>query len=283
MQTVSPYNNVKTAFFKANLSPQILRASAAFAFLVGAVTPHSLSAQSVSPTVYMNVDESLLSEMNGVFVARNRLSRTGWDQTFFVGAPSASYPSRDILAYPNTGSVAGSSSYDFSLVYTASNSTYQFGLNNGAVSGNVSFRGNGPNSDFSYDASSKDLNYNIIHVYGASTSPGSSVSFSDLVFVPGVGLATSGLLEAAGNAAPSNQYDQWLAAPTGVNLADYDWAINARVTLNIAQRASDEAIKFEISTKQGTFGGSLSAVPEPSSIMLCAAGLISGLLRRRRN
>jgi hypothetical protein len=258
----------------------------AFPLVIGIVTPHIVSAQSVPATVYMDVDAEYLEEMNVAFVARNSLSRSGSvDHMFFLGTNPAGYPAADTVGF--SGGFVGSSIYDFSLEYTASTQTYSFGLTNGSVSGNVGFRGNGANSTISYDASADNLNYNIIHIYGAAKNDGSSVTFSDLVFVPGVGLATSGLLEAAGyvTASGDKYYDQWLAAPSGVNLAEFDWAINARVELqsDSTTRGSDEGIKFEISTKKGIFAQPGVPVPEPSSILLSMLGVISVVARRKRN
>ncbi len=243
-------------------------------------------AQSVPPTVYLNVDASELSNMNVAFVARDRISRAGSvDQMFFLGTNPAGYPANDIIGY--SGGFVGSSTYNFTLSYTANDSTYRFGLTDGVVSGNAFFRGNGANSTITYDASAKNLAYNIFHIYGVANSSGSSLSFDNLVFVPGAGLISSGIVEASGMASASGTpiYDQWFAAPTGVNLADFDWSISANVQLNTTTNpSSGEGIKFEISTKNGVFTpqSSINSVPEPVSSLLVTFGVLLVSLTRRR-
>ncbi len=268
----------------ARMSSPMNRFLAVFSLIFATTAPQFILAQSAPATVFLDVDAAFLKDMNVAFVARDRISRAGSvDQMFFLGTNPAGYPAVDIVGY--SGGFVGSSSYDFSLEYSASNQTYSFGLTNGSVSGNATFRPNGANSTIKYDASLKDLDYNIIHVYGVSTSSGSSMSFSDLVFLPGANLVTSGLLETSGVASASgNQYyDQWLAAPTGVNLADYDWAMKARVQLNTTTNpSSGEGIKFEISTKKGIFQNSV-VIPEPSSILLSLASVLAIVARRKRN
>ena len=258
--------------------------------ILGIIMPHSVLAQSAPATVYMDVDSALLREMNVAFIARDRLSRAGSvDQMFIIGStPVAGQPTADTVGYKSVNNKEvynGSSIYDFSLEYTASNQTYRYGLTNGSVSGDVVFRNSGPNSTLTYNASKFD--YNIIHIYGVSTTIGSSMSVSDLVFVPGVGLATPGLLEAAGTASAlgDRYYDQWLAAPTGVNLANYDWAMKARVELTTTTNSpsSGEGIKFEVSTKKGIFDQPVVPVPEPASAMLSIVSVISVMMRRKRN
>lgn len=267
------------------------RSFRAFALMTGMPLLLALDAmsQTITPTVHLNVDDAALTNMEGVLVARDRLSRAGSvDQMLFVLPNPAGYPSADNVGF--SGGFVGSSHYDFLLSYNSVDKTYSFTLSNGAVSGNVSFLSGGANRTISYSDSAAKLNYNIIHLYGASTTAGSSVSFQDLYFTPGSGLSTTGSLETSGNATAgiTQPYHQWLAAPTGTNLASYDWTVGARVTLTAGgtNPSSGEGIKFEVSTKSGEFSptspGPDTAIPEPMVSLMCLLGLVVGISRRSR-
>jgi hypothetical protein len=237
-------------------------------------------------TIHLDVDAAELAGMSGVLTARDRLARAGSvDQMLFVGSPGGPGGARDNLGY--AAPYAGSVTYDFRLTYTAVDSTYTFGLTDGAVTGNVSFRPGGASNTITFAGS--PLSYNILHVFAASTADGSSVTFSELFFTPGAGLSTAGTLETAGatSAAGTATYDQWLAAGTGTNLAAFDWTMGARVTLtagSTASRPADEAIKFEITAKIGEYAPPppVVGVPEPMALALFGLGLAAlGVARRR--
>lgn len=191
--------------------------------------------------------------------------------------------------------------YDFTVQHFAGSpgvgSRMVFSPNNGVTAGAAAFRplgvSNGANSTISriFDApdSPTALNYNLIHVYGQTTTVGSSLWFSNLAFTPGPGLTTVGQLATSGSLAYSasgpNSYDQWLAAETGTNLALYDWAISGHVSLavNGTNPSSGEGINFEITGKQGLYPDTV-AVPEPGTLALLASVAVAGLLvgyRRR--
>lgn len=224
-----------------------------------------------------------------VVTSRYRLSRAGSvDQLLFKQPNPAGYPSADILEF--NGGFTGSATYDFTVVHERATATaggeFTFSLTNGTVTGNVGFRGAGANSTLSYTFAlvngSSELDYNILHVFAQATTSTSSISWSDLTFTPGTGLGTAGAMDPAGSITASNTYDQWLAAPTGVNLDEFDWTFSGKVTLATdgTNPSSGEGIKFEFTGKRGEFHPTV--VPEPGTLVLAllAVGLVAATRRR---
>ena len=257
------------------------------AFLFGG--PRSVQAASI----YLDVPDSELDipKLKPQVTARDRLTRAGSvDQMLFKQPDPAGYPAADLVAISSP--FFGSSTFDFTLKHTAptasSGSKFEFALTDGAVAGDLSFRNaNSNNSTLSYtfgtDAASALLNYNILHVFALASTTGTSATFSDMAFTAGLGLTTIGNLETSGSvsAGGTKQYDQWLAAPTGVNLDLFDWEFTAKVKLEAnGTRPSDEGIKFEFTAKQGEFTPP-SPVPEPSTLALALLA-IPGLMTVRR-
>ena len=259
---------------------------AAPAVALGLALLAGMAAPAGAATLYLDVADAELTLTGSVITARNRLSRAGSvDQMLYVQPNPAGFPARDTVGF--SGGFTGSSAYDFSLSYTAATGTYQFGLRNRAVTGNVGFLSGGANGSVTHADSG--LAYNILHVFAFSTTAGSSVAFTDLFFTPGTGLSTSGVLETSGgaSAAGTTTYDQWLALPTGGNLASFDWTLGARVTLTAGgtNPSSGEGIKFEITGKVGSFSPPPPPIPvsEPATLALFGVGLAAlATLRRRR-
>jgi hypothetical protein len=270
--------------------------------LVAACLAVSIAPQARASTiVYLDAPSSEITALSPQVTARVRFSRAGSvDQMLYKQPNPAGYPAVDTVGFTD-GSFVGRVTYDFTVQHFAGGpgvgSRMEFSLNNGVTAGAVAFRpvgaGNGANSTVSrlFDApdSPTGLNYNIIHVYGQTTTVGSSLWFSNLAFTPGPGLTTSGQLATSGSLAYSasgpNSYDQWLAAETGTNLDLYDWAISGRVSLavNGTNPSSGEGIKFEITGKQGLYPDPI-AVPEPGTLALLASVAVAGLVvggRRR--
>ena len=252
--------------------------------------PRSVQAASI----YLDVPDTQLNipSLKPQVTARDRLARAGSvDQLLFKQPNPAGYPAADLVQLNNTN--IGSVTYDFTLKHTAptdsSGSKFAFSLTDGTVEEGVTFRNaNSNNSSISYtfgtDAATSLLNYNILHVFALASTAGTSATFSDMAFTAGLGLSTVGSLETSGSVAAgsgTNQYDQWLAAPTGVNLDLFDWEFTAKVKLAAnGTRPSDEGIKFEFTAKQGEFTPP-SPVPEPSTLALAVLA-IPGLLTLRR-
>ena len=257
------------------------------AFLFGG--PRSVQAASI----YLDVPDDQLNipGMIPQITARDRLARAGSvDQMLFKQPNPLGYPATDLVGINNTN--IGSATYQFTLKHTAptvsSGSKFVFSMTDGTVAGGVTFRNaNSNNNTISYtfgtDAASALLNYNILHVFALASTTGTSATFSDMAFTAGLGLTTIGNLETSGSvsAGGTKQYDQWLAAPTGVNLDLFDWEFTAKVKLEAnGTRPSDEGIKFEFTGKQGEFTPP-SAVPEPSTLALALLA-IPGLMTVRR-
>ncbi len=269
-------------------SPKMNWLAAAPALALGAMLLAGAAAPAGAATIYLDVPDAEVTPTGSVITARDRLSRAGSaDQMLFVQPNPAGFPNRDIVGFAN--GFTGSSAYDFSLTHTAATGRYEFGLRNGTVGGNVSFRSGGANGSVTHVA--PGLSYNMLHVFAVATTAGSSVNFTGLFFTPGIGLSTSGVLETSGSAsaAGTTTYDQWLALPTGGNLASFDWTIGARVTLTAGgtNPSSGEGIKFEITGKAGTFSPPPPPqpipVPEPATLALFGVGLAAlATLRRRR-
>jgi hypothetical protein len=230
--------------------------------------------------IYLDVDAAELSGMSGVFTARDRMSVTGVDQMLFLGSP-VGFPAADRVSIRSPFS--GSSNYDFGLSYAAATQTFTYSLTNSAITGNVT---GGSTGTLTY-AVSGPLAFNILHIYASSSVLGSSVSFMNLTFNPGTGLTSVGALETAGgsSAGGTPTYDQWLAAPTGTNLALFDWSATARVSLVAGgTRPNDEGIKFEITGKTGEYTPPTPVVdvPAPAALALFGLGLAAlGVARRR--
>lgn len=275
----------------------------ALAGFVAACLAVSVAPQARASTiVQLDAPSSDITALAPEVTARLRFSRAGSaDQMLYKQPNPAGYPAADTVGFTD-GSFVGRVTYDFTVQHFAGSpgvgSRMVFSLNNGVTAGAAAFRplgvSNGANSTISriFDApdSPTALNYNLIHVYGQTTTVGSSLWFSNLAFTPGPGLTTVGQLVTSGSLAHSasgpNSYDQWLAAETGTNLALYDWAISGRVSLavNGTNPSSGEGIKFEITGKQGLYPDPI-AVPEPGTLALLASTAVAGLLvgfRRRR-
>jgi hypothetical protein len=253
--------------------------------------PRSVQAGSI----YLDVPDNQLNipSLIPVLTARDRLTRTGSvDQILFKQPNPVGYPAADLVGLNSP--YIGSSTYDFTLKHTAptvsSGSKFEFSLTNGTVAGNAFFRSaNSNNNSLSYTfgtdtaSASALLDYNILHVFALASTAGTSATFSNMAFTTGAGLTTVGSLETSGSVSASGtkQYDQWLAAPTGVNLDRFDWNFTAKIQLSAnGTRPSDEGIKFEFTAKRGEFTPP-AAVPEPSTLALALLA-IPGLMIARR-
>lgn len=232
-----------------------------------------LSVPASAAVITLDAPDAALSNMTGVMSQRLRFDRGGGlDQVTFKQPSLVGAPNRDLLRMNSTNT--GTASYTFVVTHTAATQTFKFDLLNGSVTGGASFaNANAANSTLTQSFAANELSYNILHVYGLSNN-GNNVSFSNLSFTAGNGLSTVGSVETSGSVT-NGEYHQWFAAPTGTNLGDFDWALSARVTLSYnGVASSSEALKFELSGKQGIF------VPEPGSLSVLALSM--GLLARRR-
>ena len=232
-----------------------------------------LSAMAPAAVIDLNANSALIGPtMTPQFTARQRLSRNGVDQMLFKQPLPNGYPSKDLV----TRNGAGSSTYQFTLDHKASTGLTTFSLTNGSRSGAIAFRpGNNESSTLSYTFDSS-VQYNALHIYAKSVN-NSNVAFSNLAFTAGSGLTTQGALSTAG-AVTNGEYDQWLAAGSATNLANYDWTLSALVTLTYAGvNTPDEGFKFEVSGKQAAY----QPVPEPATMAVLGLGAL-GLLKRRK-
>jgi hypothetical protein len=238
--------------------------------------------------IYLDVPGSQLTNLTPIVTARDKISSTNSDQILFKQpTPTSSSPQANLVSVAGNSSFIGSDTYDFTLRHTAPTgslgSKYDFSLNHGQVTGVVTLTSSAStDSTKSEIFGANELKYNILHVYAQASTTGSQATFSNMSFTAGSGLSTSGVLQTSGIAKAgvgTQSYDQWLAAPTGVNLDLFDWTFKANVTLSIngTNPSSGEGIKFEFTGKQGNF----TPVPEPSTFAL-AVFAIPGLLAVRR-
>lgn len=187
----------------------------------------------------------------------------GVDQMLFKQPNPAGFPAVDLIRMnPVSNQWFGSASYLFTVSHTASTGQYSFSLTNGAVTGQATFANTtAMNSTRSITLTPGEVNYNLIHVY-ALGSNSSTVSWSDLTFTPGSGLTTEWGFPSSGSVT-NGASDLWAAAPQGTNLDSFDWTLSARVSLILnGPRANNEALKFELTGKQGT------VIPEPAAMGL---------------
>lgn len=146
-----------------------------------------------------------------------------------------------------------------------------FSLTSGSTSGSVFFVGSGSSSTLEYTFD--DEPYNALHLYGQTTTPGTSLSLSNLSFTSST-LSTFGQLvtsAAISQVSGETTFSQWLAAGTDDDLSLYDWVMSGRATLavNGTNPSSGEGIKWELSAKEACI-----IVPEPS---MFAAVVIAAL------
>jgi hypothetical protein len=251
---------------------QNARLSGARFALVAAAVALAVPAVASAQTVFLNVAGESITNSSAQTTQRLRFDSTGGvDQMLFKGGSPAGFPAADRVRMNSTNT--GSVSYTFSVTHDAATQTYTYALTDAAATGGASLVGGG-NGTLTRSFAPGELSYNVLHVFMVTDS-GATASFSDLAFTAGSGLSTDGALQSAASVTNAS-FSQWLAAPTGTNLGDFDWSMTARVTLAMnGARPSAERLKFELSSKNATF------VPTPGAVAtLGLAGLVA--LRRRR-
>lgn len=216
------------------------------------------------------------SSSSGQVTARLKFDGGGGvDQMLYRQPSPVGFAANDLIRMNTTYS--GSITYGFELTHIASTGEFLFSLTNGMASGGASFSSTaaqaGKTLSQTFDPST--LQYNAIYIYALATNP-STVAFEELQFVASQGLNKLGAVESSGSVT-GGTYEQWLAASQGTNLNVFDWTVSGKVTLQMnGTRTNNEALKFEISTKQAQI------IPEPAA--LGALGVVVGVmvLRRRK-
>ena len=243
-------------------------------FLLSCVTAQFASA---APIVYLNTPASTLSDLSTLTTARERLSRAGSvDQLLFKQPNPAGYPAADLFGFINNTYV-GSVTYDFSVSNTpgVNGGTIAFTLSSGSATGDIQFIGSGANSTLTYTF--PGISYNVLNLYGQSTTGGSSFIFSNLAF-SSTGLITNGALSTTGSTSQTNgptTYNQYVATDEETNLSLYAWALTGKATLAVGgtNPSSGEGIKWEVNTSSGHF----VPVPEPRHLVL-VSGLVAAAI-----
>lgn len=243
-----------------------------------------LSAVSVAVQIDLNVPTSKfdLPNLDPVVTGRLRLDTGGGSDSLLFKQPNpAGYPSADLLR--GVSPWKGKATYKVSFDYKAANGLVTWSLQNGTVSGTVSFANAGSANNtlsYAFDKSTTGRTlpkFNILHVFMLADS-NSTASFENLTFTAGTGLTTFGSVSSSGSV-KNGSYDQWFAAGTGVDLGGFDWTMTADVSLELdGTRPSPERIKFEFTGKSGAY----TPVPEPASMAVLGMGALA-LLRRKRS
>jgi hypothetical protein len=226
----------------------------------------------------VNVPGSSIFGATPAFTARYKFDMGGGvDQMLYKQPDPTGYPASDLIRMSAVnGQYQGSATYRFTLTHIAANgggsngasakSQFFFTLDQGAVSGQSSFASPASTSNtLTWSPAVGDLNYNILHLY-ASAQNGSTVSISDLALTTDTSLEQVGDLQTAASVT-GGTYDQWLAADIATNLDSSTWTLSGLVKLQVnGPRANNEALKFEVSGKQGALLIP-QVVPEPGAAM----------------